>query len=104
MDAERPQQPADVVPDRLEAQLQLVCDLLRRATSLQETENLDLSRRQHRIRRRIVRLVDIRYLPEDPDDLVPLAQADGADVALDAPAVGPDHDHLRIAHVCSTCD
>jgi hypothetical protein len=50
------------------AQLELVCDLLGRAPTFQEAENLDLSGSQDRIRRRIVRLVDIRDLPEDPDD------------------------------------
>jgi hypothetical protein len=60
-----------VVADRLQTQLELVCDLLGRAPTLQEAENLDLSGSQHWIRGRIVRLVDIRDLPEDPDDALP---------------------------------
>jgi len=37
--SESAEQMADVVPDRLRAQMELLCDLLRRAALLEETEN-----------------------------------------------------------------
>ncbi len=43
MDAEGPKKTADVVPDRLGAQVELGGDLLRRAALLQKTKHLDLT-------------------------------------------------------------
>src|SRR5215211_8972703 len=50
-DAERPQQVADVVSDGLGGQVKISRDLLRRRTSLEEAQNLGLTRRQVRRRR-----------------------------------------------------
>ena len=51
VDAEGLKETADVVPDRLGAQVELGGDLLRRAALLQKTEHLDLTGREMRGRR-----------------------------------------------------
>src|SRR6478735_3613806 len=48
VDAERLKQAADVVPDRLGAQVELAGDLPRRTALLQETKDIDLARREMR--------------------------------------------------------
>jgi hypothetical protein len=49
MDAEGSKETADVVPDRLGAQVELGGDLLRRAALLQKTKHLDLARGEMRV-------------------------------------------------------
>jgi hypothetical protein len=51
MDAEGLEETANVVPDRLSAQVELAGDLLRRASLLQQTEHLDLAGGEVRGRR-----------------------------------------------------
>jgi hypothetical protein len=51
MDAKGLEETADVVPDCLGAQVELVSDLFRRAPMLQETKHLDLTRGEVRGRR-----------------------------------------------------
>ena len=52
MDAEGPEEMANVVPDCLGGQVEVGGDLLRRAALLQKTKHLDLTRREVRVRRR----------------------------------------------------
>ena len=49
VDAESPKEAANVVPDRLGAEMELGSDLLRRAALLQQTKHLDLTRGEMRL-------------------------------------------------------
>ena len=51
MDAEGAKQMPDAVPDRLDGQMELGGDLLRRASLLQQTKHLDLTGGELRVRR-----------------------------------------------------
>lgn len=98
VDAERPQQVPNMIPHRFGTQVQLLRDLLGRATPLEQTQNLGLAWREMR-RKRIVWLrLDVGDLSENADESMPVHQHAGADVDLDPATVSVDEDHLRIGH------
>ena len=105
MHAERPQQVADVVPDGLRAQVELLRDLAGRETLLEETEDLGLARCQMR-REDLVRvlLLDIDHLPEHADETVPLHQGHGADLDVDTAPVRAEENDLRVRHLLAAGD
>ena len=67
MDAESPEEPADVVPDRLGAQVELGGDLLRRAALLEKAKYLDLTGREMRGRHCGLVVGESLEQPEDAD-------------------------------------
>ena len=75
VDAERPQQVANMIPHCLGAQVELLRDLLGRAASLEQTQNLGLAWREMRWKRIVGLLLDVRHLPEDADRVDALASA-----------------------------
>jgi hypothetical protein len=87
VDPKRTQQVADVIAHRLRAELQLLRDLLRGTTALEQAQNLGLTRREMRRQKLVGLLLDIRQLTEDADQAVSPHQRARADVDLDAAAV-----------------
>jgi len=84
MDPESLEETTNVVPDCLRAQLELSCDLLRRAPLLQQTENLALTGCEVRGRRRGFL---VRASPEqakDSDHSLTPHKRHGADLNVDA--------------------
>src|SRR3954452_23583751 len=90
--AERAEQMPDVVSDGLGAEVQLARDLLGRMAAPQQAQDFGLARREMR-REEVLRLfLDIRDLAEDADEPVAFHERAGADVDLNAIAVGLDED------------
>src|SRR5689334_4864755 len=96
MDAERAKDPANVIANGFHAQVQLAGDLLRRASVLQKTQYLRLSRGQVWMGWRLRFEVDVRELPEDADDTMAFVEADGADFDRDAFAGLVDQDYRTV--------
>ena len=69
VNSERVEQMPDVVAHRLETQMELPGDLLRRMAPLQQAQHLRLPRRQVRGHRPVGLGVDVDELAEDADDL-----------------------------------
>ena len=104
VDTERSQQVPNMIPHRFGAQVQLLRDLLSRAAPLEQTQNLGLAWREMRWRRIVGLLFDVGDLPEDADESMPVHQYAGADVDLNATAVGVHEYHLRIGHALRADD
>jgi len=69
--AKCPEHTPDVIPHRLDAQVQLGGDLVGRVPALKEPQDLGLTRGQARMwRQRNLILLDLFHLPEDADHLV----------------------------------
>jgi hypothetical protein len=86
--AERLQDVTDMIPDRLDAQVQLASDLRGRASLLEQTQDLALSRCQMWMwsGRRLI--LDIFELAEDPDRVTATREWNSAELDRDAVAVG----------------
>src|SRR5436190_210576 len=80
MHAESAEQGAHVVADRLEAEMELPGYLFGGPAELEQPQDLGLARRQMRVKQRLGFVLDVHQLAEDPDDAVPLEDADGADL------------------------
>jgi hypothetical protein len=78
VNAKRPEDRPNVVADRLDAEVQLGGDLLRRAPAFEQAQDLALARGQARVRRRRRVVLDVFHLPEDADDVVVTRKRDGA--------------------------
>src|SRR5436190_8529849 len=75
---------ANVVPNGLDAEMQLPRDLLRRMAPLEQMQHLDLAWRQIRRRRRRRTVFDALELPEDSDHVAAARQRHRAQLDLDA--------------------
>ena len=104
VDAERSQQVSNVIPHCFDTQVQLLRDLLGRAASLEQTQNLGLAWSEMRRERIVELLFDVGDLSEDADESMPVHQYAGADVDLNATTVSVDEDHLRIGHALRADD
>jgi len=98
VDAERSQQVPNMIPHRLGAEVQFLRDLLGRAAPLEQTQNFTLAWCELRRKRIVGLLLDIGNLSENADEPMPVHQYAGADLDLDATAVGVHEDHLGIGH------
>jgi hypothetical protein len=79
----------DVVTDRLDAEMKLGSDLLRRPAKLEELQDLRLAWSEVQFRMP-VRLFDhAGDLAEHADDVIPLDERHGADLRGQGLAVGP---------------
>ena len=96
VDVERPEHRADVVAHGLDAEVELLGDLLGRATVFEEPQHLRLARRQVRVRGRHDLLLDVDQLSEHADDAMPLVEAHGAHFDRDAVAVLLEQDDLSV--------
>jgi hypothetical protein len=76
-----------VIAHRLGAEVELLSDLLRRATALQQAQDLHLAWSEVRRHGMGRHLLDVRRLPEDADDAVALDERNRADLDARAPAV-----------------
>jgi len=85
MDAKGTKETADVIPDRLGAQVELVCDLLRRVPLLQKSKHLDEPWGEMGVRRCRLFLGAALEEPEDADHPFALHERHRADF----------HDHPR---------
>jgi hypothetical protein len=89
VDAKGPKDAANVVPDRLQAEVQLLRDLIGRVTLFQQSQNLGLAWRQARMRRRrrgiLFNLLD---LAEDADHVAPALKRHATHLHRDALSVG----------------
>ncbi len=94
--SEGSQQMAYMVPNRLRAQVELLRDLLRRASLLEETQHLGLTGRQVRGRRARLLVERAGQKPEDADHALAAHQRHGADLQRDAGSVGRDEDPARL--------
>src|SRR5215831_18160910 len=82
----------DVVPHRVDAEIQLACDLTGRAAVLEQPQDLALAWRQMRMRRGRRLLLDLHHLAEDADHATAPLERDGADLDGDTLPVGAEHD------------
>src|SRR2546422_4995167 len=98
MDAERPHQVADVISNRLEAQVELVGDLRGRVTSVEQPQHLGLAGSEVRMQRSLGLLLDSYDLAEDADDMAAGVERHGAELDLDPVAVRVDQNALYIGH------
>lgn len=79
-----------MVPDGLDAQVQLLGDLLRRSASLEQDEHLRLPGRELELRVRMGLLDEVGDLAEDAEEVVSVVDRDRADLDRDALAVRAD--------------
>src|SRR5262249_30584935 len=101
--SERAQQTTHVVSHRLATEPQLLSDLRRRPSPLEQPQYLRLPRRQAHLRMRVRLLEHVRDLPEPSDAVLTPPKRDRADLDRDMSALGVDDDHggvrdLAIAH------
>jgi hypothetical protein len=99
VDAKRPHQVADVVSNRLEAQVELLGDLCGRMASIQQVQHLGLPGSQVRMQRRFGLCFDVDDLPEDADDVAARVERHRAELDLDTIALRVDEDALYIGHL-----
>ena len=90
---------ANVVAHGLDAQMQLLRDLVRRTAMLEQAEHFGLARRQVRMGRPRRCLVDVGDLSEHADDVVTLDERDCAHLDPDPLAVSSDHDDLAVVRL-----
>ena len=95
MDAESPKETADVVPDGLDAQMKLCCDLLGRAPLFQQAKHLDLTRSEVGWRHRCAVRARLDQ-PEDADNPITAHQGHGTDFHGHPCAAGRYEDGVRI--------
>ena len=96
IDAEGPKKTADVVPDRLSAQMELGGDLLRRAALLEKTKHLDLTGGEMRVWRCGGVVGALLEKPEDTDHPFTVHQRHRTDLHGDPRAGGRNQDTGRI--------
>src|SRR5262245_31401107 len=87
---ERVQQAANVVPDRLAAQSQLLGDLCGRAAPLEQLQHLRLPRRQLELRVPARLLHHVGHQPEHTDDVLTAPKGHGADFDSEMVALSVD--------------
>ena len=99
MHAERTEDVADVVADRLDAQVQLPSDLVGGSSVLEQPQDFGLTRRHMRMRGPRRRLVDVGDLAEHPDHVMAFDERDGAQLDPDPLSVHSDHDDLAVVRL-----
>jgi hypothetical protein len=92
VDAKRAKEIADVVSDRLGAQVELLSDLLRRTSFFEKTKYLSLPGGQLRMGRAGLFVCGSRQQPEDPDHPFTAHERYGADFEGYARPVRRDQD------------
>ena len=85
-----------MVADRLDAQMQLVSDLMGRTAVLEHSQHLGLARCQVRMRGPRRNLLDVRHLAEHADDVIAAHERNRAQVDAEPVAVRADQHDLRV--------
>src|SRR5690348_6994077 len=88
MNVERFHEVADVIPHRLDTEVQLPGNLIGRTPALEQTKDLALARCQVWMRRRRRLILEILHLAEDADHVAAAFERNGTHLRRDALAVG----------------